>query len=111
MATFEAATGKSISEAFERFDRCNPNVYELFKRYTREVLKKKGGWTKEKGLNPNFKTSAKLIINRIRWEMYFETNSEDAFKINDAFSAYYARKFANDYPVFKDIFNYRDLRS
>lgn len=111
MATYEAQTGQSIQEAFEKFHKQNPNVYDLFKKYVKQILIQKGGWTKEKGLKPNFKTSPKMIFNRLRWEIYMETNSDDGYRINDAFISRYARKFANDYPVFKDIFNYRDLRS
>lgn len=107
---YQSTTGKTIEQSFHEFDQANPKVYELFKSYTKELIKKKG-WSKECGLPEGFKTSAKLIINRIRWEMYIETVSGDGFRINDAFTAYYARKFANDYPAFKDIFNYRELRS
>jgi hypothetical protein len=110
MANFESTTGMSIQEAFEKFDKQNNHVYLLFKRYTREAIVRKKAWT-TKGLDPNFKTSAKLIINRIRWEIYFETNSQDGFRINDAFACHYARKFAADFPDFKEIFNYRELRS
>lgn len=102
MATFTQATGQTIAEAFAAFDAANPQVYELFKKYVREVVKAKG---------KNVKTSSKLIINRIRWEVYVQTNSQDEFKINDAFTAHYARKFASDYPDYAHLFNYKHLRA
>jgi hypothetical protein len=101
MATFETATGKSIQEAFDCFHSENPHVYELFKRYVREIVKTKGR---------SVKTSSKMIINRIRWEVYLNTTSED-FRINDAFTSRYARKFSEEFPDFAHLFNYRDLRS
>jgi hypothetical protein len=103
MATFAKQTGQTIEEAFHQYDEENPHIYELFKKYLRE-------WYRANKNNKNAKTSSKLIINRIRWEVAVETTGKD-FKINDAFSAHYARKFATEYPGFAHIFEFREIRS
>lgn len=100
---FSTQTGQTIEEAFNDFDRQNPHIYELFKKYLRE-------WWKANKNNPGAKTSSKLIINRIRWEVETTTTAKD-FKINDAFSRSYIRKFARDYPAFANLFEYREIRS
>lgn len=103
MPTFSKLTGMTIEEAFERFDAENPHIYELFKKYLRE-------WYKANKHNPSAKTSSKLIINRIRWEVMTTTTADD-YKINDAFTAHYARKFANEHPQFSHLFEFREIRS
>ena len=97
---FKELTGRTIKAAFEDFHERNPDVYKLFKQYVRELY--------DKGKR---KMSSKLIINRIRWEIYMETDSDDCFRINDAYTAYYVRLFAEDFPAYKNLFNYRRIRS
>ena len=103
MASFATQTGQTIDEAFAEFDRLNPHIYELFKKYLRE-------WWKANRNNPGAKTSSKLIINRIRWEVETTTTAKD-FKINDAFTSRYSRKFSNEHPEYANLFYYKDLRS
>lgn len=112
MATYQESTGRSISEAFGLFHSANPQVYKEFTKIVHNTLAK-----------GKKKMSAKLIINLIRWEKYLET--EDAtviniqgqkvsFRINDAYSAHYARLFLREnegHPDLKEIFNLRELRS
>lgn len=104
MASYQRQTGKTIQEAFDKFHEKNPKIYELFKKFALQIIEKR------KGKN-NKKTSAKLIINRIRWEIYVETINDDGYRINDAWSSRYARKFADDYPEHADLFNFRLLRA
>lgn len=104
---YEQTTGVSIQMAFEQFHRDNPRVYEMFKEYTREIIRA----GRRRGLKDEaIKTSAKLIINRIRWEVYMETLTDD-FKINDAFTSRYARLFAVDFPSWGHLFEFRNIRS
>lgn len=98
--TFKSATGQTIDEAFQKFHDQHPEVYRYFKVYVNEILA-----TGKKV------TSSKMIINRIRWELYLDTKRKEEFKINDAFSSRYSRLYAEEFPKFKDIFHYRDLRS
>lgn len=95
------STGKSIEQSFAEFHKLNPDVYALFQQYAFYLLRTKG----------KKKISSKLIINRIRWEKYLETNTDDPYRINDAYTAHYARLFAHDHPEFKDCFEFRQLRA
>jgi len=96
---FHDTTGKSIAEAFREFHSGNPIIYELFKSYALRAI--------DKGKR---KASAKMLINAIRWEHYLETTSED-YRINDAFTAYYAREFNKDFPEYEYLFELRRIRS
>lgn len=98
---FEQMTGKSIRKAFLAFHAKNPKVYELFMRYCEEALSK-----------GKKKLSSKLIINRIRWEVFISTEDDHSvFRINDAYTAHYARQFMDDYPIYRGFFELRELRS
>ncbi len=97
---FHTATGKTIEEAFTKFHHDNPVVYDYFKRYVQQVL-----------AAGKKVSSSKMIINRIRWEIYIELNSVEDFKINDAFTSRYARLYINEHPQHAEIFNLRELRS
>lgn len=91
--------GRTIAWDFAEFDKRNPRIYQLFCTFAMQAISLKK------------KTSAKLIINRIRWEIYIVSNSNDQFKINDAFSAHYGRKFVTEFPQYKEYFEFRSLRS
>lgn len=97
---YRELSGRSIEEAFMAFDKANPEIYDLFKTYLRELYRA--------GVR---KTSAKLIINRIRWEEHLRTKSMDGWKINDAFTSHYARKFQSEHPEYAHLFETRHLRS
>lgn len=97
---YSEQTGKSIPEAFQDFHRDNPRVYELFRKFALWLIETKG----------KKKISSKLIINRIRWEIYLETKTEDKYRINDAFTSHYARLFILEFPKYSDRFELRRLR-
>lgn len=135
MATYKETTGRSIEQDFRAFHEKHPAVYEYFKQFAREQIQaqRHKGIPKEK-----CRTSSKLIINRIRWEMSINNlqptpptnqpnqptprqsdqsewnalagNYQD-FKINDAFTALYARLFQHHYPEWAHIFNIRVRRA
>ena len=96
---FQDTNGETIKQAFDRFDRINPGVYNLFRRLVFQAINAK-----------KRKTSSKMIINVIRWHFYLKTEGDD-FKVNDAFTAHYARKFINEFPEYKSIFELRRIRS
>ncbi len=98
--TFEESTGRTIDEAFTEFHKKNPVVYEYFCRYVQQIL--------DKGKKL---TSSKMILNRIRWEIYIELNSAEDYRINDAFTSRYARLFITDHPEHAELFEFRKLRS
>lgn len=101
MADFERATGITIREAFEKFDEANPKVYELIKREALRAIRL-----------GRPRLSIKNIIGWIRWERFIETeDGSSGYKINDAYSAHYARKFIRDYPHHEDKVELRQLRA
>ena len=97
--SYYSQTGKTIEQAFKEFDKENPAVYDQFKIYFNML--------KEKGVK---KTSSKMILNRIRFEVYMETTGKP-YRINDCFTSHYARKFVKEYPHFKDFFEFRKLKA
>ena len=88
-----------IQDRFEIYHNENPHVYDLFIRFARE--------TRNKGFNSY---SANAIFERLRWHLNIETVG-DAFKINNNYRAYYARKMMDDFPAYKGFFQTRELRS
>jgi len=83
---------------FERFHVENPRVYELFERFTLQVIKR------------GFKHySADAICHRLRWETGIETRGDDR-KINNNFVSAYARLFERDHPEYRGFFRKRTSR-
>jgi hypothetical protein len=87
-----------IEDRFWEFHEANPKVYELFDRFTKQVIRRG---------HKNFSSDA--ILHRIRWETNVATNG-DKFKINDHFSAYYARLWLENNPDHDGFFRTRELR-
>ena len=83
-----------MRETFESYQARNPRLYKEFVHYTHQMIG--AGQTK---------IGAKAIFERIRWESKIERNDE--FKINNNYSADYARKFEKDFPHFAGIFEKR----
>jgi hypothetical protein len=84
---------------FEKFDRANPQIWKLFERFCADVI--------ESGRR---KLGARVIIERIRWEVYIVTKSEDDFKINDHHTPYYSRKWLKTHPDHPGFFETRKVR-
>jgi len=80
---------------FEAFDEANPKIWELFKKYAHALLRR--------GITH---WSADNILHKIRFETAVKGKG-DTFKINNNFSAFYARKFLNMYPACKGFFELR----
>lgn len=75
----------------------NPEVYELFKKYTFEAI------------NAGHKHySAYAIVERIRWHTEVETKG-DEFKINNNHRPYYARLFMYHHKEHEGFFRLREL--
>lgn len=83
-----------MRETFESYQARNPKIYEEFVKYANELI--------EAGEK---KIGSKSIFERIRWESKIKKIGE--FKINNNYSADYARKFEQDYPHFAGIFEKR----
>lgn len=89
---------RRLEAKFRQHHAENPHVYELFKKFTDQVIK--AGFE-------NY--SARAIFHRIRWYTNVETN-DPTFKLNDHHSPYYARMWMEDYER-PDFFRIRELRN
>ena len=79
-------------EAFKRFYRANPHVYDLYVKFAREA--------KQAGLP---KLSISLLTERIRWETSIVTKSEDGMRISNNHKPFYARMLSKR-PEFEGMF-------
>lgn len=77
------------------FDLQNPKVYELLKKYTFQVINR---GHKHYGI--------KAVFERVRWHTVIETTDVD-FKLNNNYTAFYARKFHSDFPDYEGFFETR----
>lgn len=95
MAVTKKSTELERFAAFEKFHAKNPDVYELFKRFTFQAIA------------VNEKIGARLIGERIRWEQMITIERTDDFKINDHHWPFYARTFHSDFPQHRGFFETR----
>lgn len=91
---------ETLADKFAKFDSANPGIYHLFKRFSYELIRA-----------GRKKISAALIVERIRWEVNINTQSEDIFKLSNNHTAFYARKFMGDHPEHCDIFRIREQKA
>jgi hypothetical protein len=84
---------------FETYDKEHPRVWELFLHF---AIK-----TKAKGYK-NY--SAKAIFELARWHEGIPLG-DDGFKLNNIYTADYARKLMNLKPEFVGFFRTRDLKA
>jgi len=91
--------GPSIYKNFLRFNEQYPQVYLLFEKFALQLIhagKKKLG--------------AKMILERIRWEIATGSKDEEGFKINNNYTAYYSRWFIRNHPQYAEYFEFRTIR-
>jgi hypothetical protein len=91
---FEMFDSESVAK-WKVFHRENPAVYDLFKRFTFEVIR--AGFD-------HYSTEA--IINQIRWHTSVVTTDWD-FKINNDYKPFYSRLFMLDHPEYDEFFRLR----
>lgn len=87
---------EKIGRQFREFCAANPEVYELFKQFTFQAIQR-----------GRARYSADAVFHRIRWHVDIETRSADDFKLNDHYTACYARKFMRDFPEHDGFFETR----
>ena len=90
---------EQILENFEKFHGDNPQVYRLFKRFALLAIQ-----------SGRSRYSSDMISHRIRWHVEIETTGEPV-KMNDHYTAYYARLFEADHPEHQGFFRKRKLKS
>ena len=88
-----------LLDAFEHYHKENPIVWELFQKFTQAVIAR--GSTHY---------SSKAIFERIRWHIDIETRGSGV-KLNNNFTAYYARMFHLAQPNYDGFFRNRRLVS
>ena len=92
---------EEIEEAAVKFHRENPKVWECFVRFTFEVI--------HRGFR-NY--SAKGVFERIRWETdEADVDGKSTFKLNNHYSAFFARWFMDTYPEHDGFFRLREMPS
>ncbi len=84
-----------LRERFDDYHKNNPEVYDLFRRYTLQAIQ--SGY-KHFG--------SQMIIEKIRWQTAIVKGDHD-FKINNDFAAFYSRMFTMEYPSYSDYFRTR----
>jgi len=79
---------------FEQYDAQNPAVWQMFNQFTFDVIR-----------SGHRRFSADSILHRIRWETTVIATGH--YKINNNFSADYARKFMREFPQYNGFFEMR----
>ena len=84
-----------IRKQWRRFHEENPEVYTLFKKFSFELI------------SVGFQNySSKSVFERIRWHTDVQTRNTK-FKLNNNYTAYYARLFNVDHPQHNTFFRTR----
>ena len=84
---------KWTKENFEIYDYQNPEIWEMFKKFSLQVALKRKHF------------SAKCVFHRVRWETTIGSTGD--FKIDDGWISHYARKFAKEFPEYEELFEFR----
>ena len=84
---------------FREFHAANPLVYQYMCKFARQYRAK----------FPTEKVGAKALYEKVRWEVWMTTSDPD-FKINNNFTAYYAREMMRREKDLEGIFETRKLR-
>jgi hypothetical protein len=91
-----------MREQVTKFHDQHPEVWDLFVKYTFELIKR------------GFKhySAQHGIFARIRWETDKpNVDGKSTFKINNNYSAFYARRFMKMYPKYNGFFRTRQQTS
>lgn len=91
--------GPSIYKNFLHFHVKYPQVFLLFEKFALQLIQA-----------GHVKLGAKMIMERIRWEIQTGSKDADGFKINNNYTAYYSRLFIKNHPEYKDFFEFRIIR-
>jgi hypothetical protein len=90
-----------LKEQCVAFHEAHPQVWELFVRFTFDRI------------SMGFKNySSDAIFHRIRWETdQADVDGRSTFKMNDHYTAFYARAFMRKYPQYNGFFRLRNQKS
>jgi hypothetical protein len=97
----------TIRTRFIAFHKANPDIYDLFERFTLEAI--------DSGMP---KVGSKFIFERIRWEILVGTKgagycvaTKRLLKLNNNFTAWYARLFMAKNRMHIGVFELRVVKS
>ena len=96
----DSTRADQIFERFKLFHFNNPIVWELFNKFAQELI--------ANGFN---RYSSDAIFHRIRWHMNVEIKTKSKVKLNDHYTAYYARLFTVAHPEHEGFFRNRKRKS
>ena len=91
---------EEIRVTVNEFHKRHPEVWDLFVRFTLEMIGR--GFSKY---------SSKAIFERIRWEKDAGGDGKTQFKLNNNYTAFYARRFMKMYPKHLGFFRTREQTS
>ncbi len=89
-----------MREQYLKFNKEHPEVWDMFVRFSKEIISK--GYK-------NY--SVKAVFERIRWEKDIGGDGINQFKLNNNYTAFYARKFMDMFPEHKGFFRTRTQTS
>jgi hypothetical protein len=89
-----------LNDQFDRYHQKHPFIWNYFVHFTYQAIAAMHETDPDK-----LRFSADAIMHRIRWEIMFKRG--DDFKVNNNFTAFYARKFAAENPRYKNFFTFR----
>ncbi len=98
--TTELPLKTKLEAAFEEFHQSNPKIWDLFCKFCLEAA---NAGRKRLG--------AKAVMERLRWETFIAKDSKEEVKINNSYTAYYARKFVMAYPEYDELFTMRKIKT
>lgn len=85
----------NMNEKFAVFHEANPQVYDLFSRFTQQAI--------DAGMK---KMGVAFIFERMRWESMVVTKG-DPYKLNNNYKSYYSRMFESKNPQYEGLFTKR----
>lgn len=89
----------TVQTRFEEYHERNPEVFELFVQFTREVMRSGyehyGAWA---------------TFQRIRWHIDMETHQRDGFKISNDYISRYVRMLETVFPEYSGFYKTRPLK-
>jgi len=87
---------EQIFARFKVFHAANPLIWQLFQKYAQQLL--------DAGREHY---SVDCIMHRIRWHVNVETKGGESVKLNDHYTAYYARLWQVKNPAHSGFFELR----
>lgn len=91
---------QTIQDRFEEFHAQNPHVYEGLVKLARQA--------RQRGHD---RIGIELLFAVLRWEHMMQTTGENGYRLNDHFTARYARKLMAENPDLDGLFETRRLRA